>query len=193
MSRIKMSISFNRNNAQVAYESFIGADPNNLLDNKDIFKNHSLTYQEVQTLKNALRVDSINYFYNGLLTFAEGIDNVFNRRFSWATIKLYYSIYYMVRASMASKDIAILRCNNMYRLLVKSGARPFSTNNRKYNTTHEGTISHYKDVFKQSDILCFSGLYPVYSLVHLYTIVHLVLREVILLSSLAQMIFVLHT
>lgn len=76
-----------------------------------------------------------------------------HKRFSWATVELYYSLYYLIRASMASKGIAMLRCKSMYRLFARTGEKPFSTGNKKYNTTHEGTISHYKDLFGQSDIL----------------------------------------
>lgn len=148
-----MSINFDRNNSQVMYESFIGADAESLLDKKEEFKNHRLTYEEKELLRDALKTDTLNFFYNGVLSFAEGIDAAFNKRFSWATVELYYSLYYLIRASMASKGIAMLRCKSMYRLFARTGEKPFSTGNKKYNTTHEGTISHYKDLFGQSDIL----------------------------------------
>lgn len=148
-----MSINFDRNNSQVLYESFIGADSESLWNKKDEFKNHRLTYEEKELLRDALKIDALNFFYNGILSFAEGIDAVFNKRFSWATVELYYSLYYLIRASLASKEIAMLRCKSMYRLFARTGEQPFSTGNKKYNTTHEGTISHYKDLFGQSDIL----------------------------------------
>ncbi|MCG4692624.1 hypothetical protein L0P78_06240 [Coprococcus eutactus] len=148
-----MSINFDRNNSQVMYESFIGVDSESLIDKKEEFKNHRLTYEEKELLRDALKTDSLNFFYNGVLSFAEGIDAAFNKRFSWATVELYYSLYYLIRASMASKGIAMLRCKSMYRLFARTGEQPYSTGNKKYNTTHEGTISHYKDLFGQSDIL----------------------------------------
>ena len=37
-----MSINFDRNNSQVMYESFIGADAESLLDKKEEFKNPEL-------------------------------------------------------------------------------------------------------------------------------------------------------
>ena len=54
---------------------------------------------------------------------------------------------------MASKGSALLRCRSMYRLKVDIGKCPYNTNNKKYNTTHEGTVNHYKDVFSSSDRL----------------------------------------
>lgn len=148
-----MSINFDRNRSQVIYESFIGANPDNLNEKKDEFKNHQLTLQEANILNGALQVDAVNFFYNGALSFAEGIDAAFQKRFSWAAVELYYSLYYLIRASMAAKGFALLRCKNMFRLKVTSGEAPYATNNKKYSTTHEGTINHYKDKFGQSDRL----------------------------------------
>jgi hypothetical protein len=148
-----MSINFDRNYSQVLYESFIGADMDNLMNKKDEFKNHCLTFGEVNQLNATLKTDAINFFYNGVLSFAEGIDAAYRKQFSWATVELYYSLYYLLRSSMASKGIAMLRCKSMYRLLARIGEKPFSSGSKKYNTTHEGTISHYKDIFGQSDRL----------------------------------------
>ncbi len=148
-----MSISFERNNAQVFYENLIGVTPEDLLSKDKEFRSHTLTSEEVVGLGRALKEDAKNLFYNGVLSFAEGIDSAFKRRFSWSTVKLYYSIYYLVRASLASKGIAILRCKSMFRLTLQVGESPFATGNKKYNTTHEGTISHYKDLFGNSDVL----------------------------------------
>ena len=149
-----MSINFNRNSSQVLYETFINvSSADELMSKKEEFKNHVLTVGETNQLKLALQNDALNFFYSGILSFSEGIDNAFKKRFSWATVELYYSIYYLIRASLAVKGVALLRCKNMYRLVAKVGEKPFSTGNRKYNTTHEGTISHYRDLYGQSDRL----------------------------------------
>lgn len=54
---------------------------------------------------------------------------------------------------MASKNIGLLRNKSMFRLKLRVGEKVYNTNNKKYNTTHEGTISHYKDLFSTSDKL----------------------------------------
>lgn len=149
-----MSISFNRNRAQVLYEGFVGIEsPEKLKENRIGFKEHSLSAEEAERLQVVLKQDALDFFYNGVVSFSEGIDAIFLKRFSWATVELYYSIYYLLRASMASKGIAILRCDRMYRLIARGGETPFSTQNKKYRTTHEGTLSHYRDIFLRSDKL----------------------------------------
>ena len=93
-----MSIDFDRNRVQVSFEAFVGAaSPEELISRKDGFKSHALSQQEVQQLSNDISQDAIDFFYNGILSFAEGIDSIFLKRFSWATVKLYYSIYYHIR------------------------------------------------------------------------------------------------
>ena len=154
MCHHKMSINFNRNRTQVSFEHFVGITSiEELRTKKQDFKAHCLTDDEVRQLQIDIRQDAVDFFYNGILSFSEGIDSVFQKRFSWATVKLYYSIYYLLRASFAAKGITILRCTSMYRLKIKTGEKPYATGNRKYNTNHEGTINHYKDMYSFSDRL----------------------------------------
>lgn len=150
----KMSINFNRNRAQVSFESFIGVtSPSDLPAKRDDFKNHSLTIAEVQQLNSDLQCDAIDFFYNGILSFSEGIDSIFQKRFSWATVKLYYSIYYLIRASLAVRGFALVRCGNICRLKNAVGEKIVGSNNKKYKSTHEGTMNHYKDIFSMADRL----------------------------------------
>ena len=149
-----MSISFNRNRTQEKYESILGITiPEELSANKGIFKEHCLSDADIDLLKPLLKKDALDFFYNAVISFSEGIDSIYLKRFSWATVKLYYSVFYLLRTSMACKNIALLRNHSMYRLRLKRGEKPYTTGNKKYNSTHSGTIAHYKDVFAGSDIL----------------------------------------
>lgn len=149
-----MSISFDRGRFQTSYENLLGiATVNELESNKVSFKQYNLTQNDTDLLMQELMYDGEDYLFSGMVSLAEAIDGVFLKRFSWATVKLYYSIYYMLRASLAAKGIGILRNASMYRLKVAIGESPFSTNNKKYNSTHDGTINHYKDLYQTSDIL----------------------------------------
>lgn len=149
-----MSIDFERNRVQVSFEEFLGvASPEELIAKKDDFKTHKLSQQEVQRLSNDIKQDAIDFFYSGILSFAEGIDSIFLKRFSWATVKLYYSIYYLIRASMAAKGYATLRCKGMFRLRIADGEMPYAKSAKRYQTTHEGTINHYRDQFGFADRL----------------------------------------
>ena len=149
-----MSINFKRNRTQQKYESFIGiSSVEELAQKKSIFKTHVLSREEANQLSILLKQDAMDFFHSATVSFSEGIDAIFAKRFSWATVKLYYSIFYLLRTSMACNGYALLRNCSMYRLKIASGESPYGTNNKKYNSTHGGTISHYKDIFSGSDIL----------------------------------------
>ena len=153
MCQIKMSIDFNRNRTQVLYENILGLEPENLKQNKEMFKNHILTIEESDLLSETIKEDAVDLFFNAALSFSEGIDSIYQRRFSWATVKLYYSVFYCLRASMACKKTAIITNQSTYRLKINAGEKPFNTGNPKYKSTHKGTINHYLDVFSGSDNL----------------------------------------
>lgn len=149
-----MSINFNRNKTQEKYELILGINtPEELSANKDKFKDYSLNDRDVNSLKPLLEQDALDFFNSAVISFSEGIDSIYLRRFSWATVKLYYSIFYLLRASLACSDIALLRNRSMYRLKLKAGEKPYTTGNKKYNSTHSGTIAHYIDYFSGSDVL----------------------------------------
>lgn len=149
-----MSINFNRNRTQEEYESLLGiSSVEDLAQNKQVFKDHVLSREEANQLKIKLRQDAIDFFYSAIISFSEGIDAIFLERYSWATVKLYYSIFYLLRTSMACNGYALLRNSSMYRLKIAAGEMPYGTNNKKYNSTHGGTINHYKDVFTGTDVL----------------------------------------
>lgn len=149
-----MSINFNRNRTQEKYEEILEiTSTGELVSNKEKFKNYTLCNSDVEVLKPLLRRDALDYFNNAVISFSEGIDSIYLKRFSWATVKLYYSVFYMLRASMACNGFALLRNHSMYRLKLQTDEKPYATGNRKYNSTHSGTIAHYKEVFSGSDVL----------------------------------------
>ena len=151
-----MSLSFRRARTQVLYEGYVGISSPSDFDIKtklDAFKNYSLTGDNVIELREELKKDSFDYYYNGLISLLEGLSSASKKRYSWATIKLYYSIFYFLRASFASKDYCLMRAKSMYRLKLSSNEKVFSTGNKRYNSTHSGTINHYCDVYPNEVLL----------------------------------------
>ena len=96
-----MSINFKRNRTQQKYESILGiSSVEELVQNKQNFKTHVLSRDEANQLKVLLQQDAIDFFYSAVVSFSEGIDDIYLKRYSWATVKFYYSIFYLLRTSM---------------------------------------------------------------------------------------------
>lgn len=62
---------------------------------------------QAQALGLALQRDGSDYLYSGLVSAAEAIHAVSRDLFTWATVKLYYSTFYVLRAHLALEKVAI--------------------------------------------------------------------------------------
>lgn len=69
----------------------------------------SFTASHNVLFESALLYDSLDFYYKGVISLNEGIVSSKNKNFSWATVKLYYSTYYFLRASLCCKKIAFVR------------------------------------------------------------------------------------
>jgi len=146
-----MSINFDRNRTQVTFELLAGYSPQDPpAEKKRKLRNYVLTPGDLKQLEITLEEDAIDFFYNGLVSFIEGINAAESKRFSWAVIKLYYSIYYMLRATLASNGTAILREGKLFRLSLVAGSSPVDNG---VSSTHKGTIIHYCTIFPNDKLL----------------------------------------
>ena len=147
-----MSISFERNRAQLRCESFLNCSTFEEWDSAD-FKNCILDASKALLLSEDLYEDSKDLYFKGILSLFEALKSIEAGLFSWATIKLYYSVYYFLRSTMASNGVAIIRQRSLYHLRASEGEKPVTKNGKKYNSDHSGTIMHFIDLFTGSDVL----------------------------------------
>lgn len=147
-------MNFKRNRAQLLCEQLLGCqDPDSWAQNRNNFESYSLTQSDQSILANCLCEDSKDFYYKGLLSLSEAINSIDRRLYSWSTVKLYYSVYYFLRCTMAIRRYAVIRNQQLYILKAAVGAKPHKKNNRRYNSTHQGTINHFIDLFKSRDKL----------------------------------------
>jgi len=121
--------------------------------NRKNFELYSLTQSDQSILENCLCEDSKDFYYKGLLSLSEAINSIDRKLYSWATVKLYYSVYYFLRCTLAIRRHAVIRNGQLYILRAEVGAKPVKKGNKKYNSTHQGTIYHFIDLFKSRDKL----------------------------------------
>ena len=111
---------------------------------------------DIPLYRNAKKDDIINFYYKALLSFSEGLAAVSRKNYTWATIKLYYSVYFSLRTSLLCKNIVLVRAaKHLYKFKISSGA---IYNKPKDMTDHGGTIHTYVDLFKHTDFLCSNTL-----------------------------------
>jgi len=149
-----MSISFDRLRIQQECERLAGC--NNLADwsnRRSVFEALTLTSPQSVALTPFLIEDGIDFYYKGLLSLCEAIYSMSRHLFSWATVKAYYSIFYLLRSSLAANGYGIVRNKCLYLLPIKTGGKPIKKSSQRYSNDHCCVIHLYEDLYSKSDIL----------------------------------------
>ncbi|MDN2607100.1 hypothetical protein OB917_29060, partial [Klebsiella variicola] len=76
---------------------------------KDRIDSIQLSASKLSDLKNAIRTDSTDVFYKASVSFLESLYSLRRGHSSWAIIKLYYSIFYSLRAFLLLEGYSIFK------------------------------------------------------------------------------------
>lgn len=115
------------------------------------YEQTSITKQQAEEFESLLENEISSYYYKALLSYIESISALEKKLFSWATVRLYYSVFYAVRAYLACKNIAILRQERrLYYIKVKEGEY---FKRCEDHTDHKGSMLTFCKLFKNVDPL----------------------------------------
>jgi len=147
-------MSFDRLRTQVLCETLVGCtDLGQWNTYRAVFESLNLTSEQVHVLKSTLLEDAKDLYFKGLLSLSEAIYSMSRRLYSWATIKAYYSVFYLLRGSLALRDYAIVRNRSLYLLPLKVGESPKKKSSDRYRNDHVCVINVYRDLYANSDML----------------------------------------
>ena len=133
-----------------SYQS-LNADRKNLV-------NKTFTTASISKIRIAADADLGNFYFKALTSLFEAISSASNGRYSWATVKLYYSVYYLLQVEMLVRGSVLIRASGLYRMILKPGQTFYHNKNREFNSDHSGTILHFMQLFKTSDPLCSNNI-----------------------------------
>jgi uncharacterized protein (UPF0332 family) len=153
-------MSFDRNRAQTLIETILGCKDFDQFFNipHSTVEAYALNKNNAFALSNILKEDAKDLYFKGCQTLIESLANYNSRLYSWAVIKAYYSIFYMIKADFALRDFALIRHRCIYYLQAKEGAIPTTKgrthkNRSNYSGDHKSALNYYKELFSNSDIL----------------------------------------
>ena len=118
---------------------------------KGQYEKTSLTKQQARDIRCLLEGEIASYYYKALLSYIECISALENNLYSWATIRLYYSVFYSIKAYLACNNIAILRAER--RLFYIKAYENECFKKCEDTTDHKGTILTLCKLFKSTDML----------------------------------------
>jgi uncharacterized protein (UPF0332 family) len=109
MHQNKMSMSFDKTESQLYFESLVTpllAQGN--IKPRDIVAIH-LVQTQINHFQTCLKNDSKHFFFKGVFSLLESLNSIENNLYSWTTVKIYYSVFYLLRASLATKGVGLFR------------------------------------------------------------------------------------
>ncbi|ROP73894.1 hypothetical protein EDF74_3330 [Stenotrophomonas rhizophila] len=97
-----------------------------------------------QTLRQALLTDAMGYSYSGVVSAGDATQAIQRALYSWATVKLYYSAFYLARAMLALDGTAIFYMGKTpYSWRAVAGTTPV----KLAGTTHKAALSVFESTF----------------------------------------------
>jgi hypothetical protein len=149
-----MNMNFNRLRVQQSMEKCVGCnDIEKWGSYRTSLENYNLSKSDESALRYELSLDAEDIYFKGILSICEALNGISNGLHSWAIVKLYYSVFYFLRCSLALNGYAIIKNKSLYLLKIEEGAIPLKKSAPSYRNDHIGIINVYKNVIGLRDIL----------------------------------------
>lgn len=147
-----MNTNFNRNWFQLYIENILWCtDLDKWRSYIQNLKDFTINYSTQSTIKGILQKDSTDFFYSWTLSLFEWIHWLQNYRYSWAVVKLYYSLYYFTRSFLAINNIWIIRNKSLFYIKNSYWEIPKQNTDKDWNTTHKWIIKIFLNEFWKTD------------------------------------------
>jgi uncharacterized protein (UPF0332 family) len=152
-------MSFDRYRVQSEVEADIGCTD---LTKWDSYLQKFRDYEVNQNRKNRLilplKMDASDVYFKAIFSLSDAINSLYHGRHSWAVIKLYYSVFFLLRCYLATDNVAFIKNKGIYTLRLSKGEKPQRRDGGKYlgesvSGDHKTTIVTFLSLFSDSDIL----------------------------------------
>ena len=94
-----------------------------------------------------LKLKGIEY-----LNFIADIYEIDNKKYAWSIVKLYYSVFYLLRCEILLSNHIIIRCKTLYYTKIKIGEKPIAFNSNKFKGDHQLTIALEEKLYNSGEL-----------------------------------------
>ncbi len=102
-----------------------GLFPNNA--SKSIVRSRVLTPLEAASISSGLRADGADMYYSSWISLLDALHGIDKGFYTWAVVKLYYSVFYAFRASLAVDDVCAFHVSrSSFMVVARAGQSPVS-------------------------------------------------------------------
>jgi hypothetical protein len=148
-----MNTSFKRNDVQVYIENAQNCfDLENWGSYKNIFTNWEISENDIIPLANCVNSDATSYFFKAFESFIQALIDIHRDKQSWAIVKLYYSLFYLLRCDILLSNFMLVRNGGLYFSQMLKNEK-FVQFKKGKGGDHQLTISLIKDLYFQGKIV----------------------------------------
>jgi hypothetical protein len=117
------------------------------------FLDRPITANEAAQIEQMLRIDAVNYLYSACVSIGDALHAIDRTLFTWATVKLYYSSFYLLRSLLALSGRAFTYDGTKPRtLMCRPGEAPTALGGTARGT-HQAVIAYFSKSFPSSPLL----------------------------------------
>jgi hypothetical protein len=117
------------------------------------FLDRPLSANEATKADHLLLIDATNYLYSACVSIGDAVQSIDKGLFTWSTVKLYYSTFYLLRSLLALSGRALVYDVTKPRtLLCRPGETPVPVSG-KARGTHQTVIGYFATTFPNSPLL----------------------------------------
>jgi hypothetical protein len=181
-----MVTHFERSATQVFLEQSVGCtDPAEFVDYIEKLEDFEFTLASEAKFATSVDLDVQGQFERHCLALMQGTVDLEAGNRMWAIVKLYYALFYAVRAELHLQGFSIIRCKRLYLVSGARGSRPSRFNNKERGD-HGVTFEVMKKRVGEYDVLqtqSISGENPYFWMKNLREIAQYKLRRPVEISN----------
>jgi hypothetical protein len=149
-----MSISFKRNDVQVYVENAQNCfELEKWGSYKNVFINWEIGENDIIPLVNCVNSDATSYFFKAFESFIQALIDIHKDKQSWAIVKLYYSLFYLLRCDILLSNHILVRNSGLYFSRMLKNEKFIQFKKGKLRGDHQLTIAFVKDLHLQGKIV----------------------------------------
>lgn len=120
------------------------------------FSEFQVNEENLEKLKNLIIEDTSDIYFKAVISISEAIQSINKGFHSWAVVKLYYSVFYLLKCSLALKGFCFVKSSGIYTIRLSLGEKPVKRdggkrNNEQIRGDHKTVIDTYIKEFGSGD------------------------------------------
>lgn len=148
-----MSMSFKRNDVQEFIETELRCFD---IEQWGTFKPSLLQWEidstNIANIQRCVKSDINSYFFKAFQSFVQALHEIGHKKHAWSIVKLYYTVFYLLRCEILLSNHIIVRCGTLYYAKVNLNEKmlPFKPN--KLSGDHQLTIALEEKLYNLAEL-----------------------------------------